>query len=93
MLGLDALTMLFWFAGFIALAVFDRDLHDVDVITYFGNEYRGCDFLGNLCGTITAAVVFGAFEWYVVIVSSDGGLEVMEVYNPKKSAMLTIPFR
>ena len=46
--GLDVLTMLFWFAGFIALAVHrDEDLTCV----------------GRLCSTMTAACVFGAFEW------------------------------
>ncbi len=67
MLALDALTMLFWFAGFIALAVFDRDLH-YNYYGYFGGvlyKGEGCDVIGNLCGVITAAVVFGAFEWYV----------------------------
>ena len=56
--------MLFWFAGFIALAVFDRDLHDA-VVFYYGFVYEGCDGTGNICEVITAAVVFGAFEWYV----------------------------
>ena len=62
-LALDALTMLFWFAGFIALAVFDRDLHNVGVVDLEGDVFSGCGLVGNLCGVITAAVVFGAFEW------------------------------
>lgn len=47
--GLDALAMLFWFAGFIALAVFHHDI---------GYCY------GRVCHTMVAAIVFGAFEWY-----------------------------
>lgn len=45
--GVDALTMLFWFAGFIAVAVFVSN--------------RQC--LGGVCKTAKAAAVFGAFEW------------------------------
>jgi len=48
--GVDALTMLFWFAGFIALAVFHHDL----ILCY-----------GNVCNVMVAAIVFAAFEWYV----------------------------
>ncbi len=64
LLALDLLTTLFWFAGFIALAVYDHNLHDVgfgDI--YNGDVYGACSVLGNYCGLITAAVVFGAFEW------------------------------
>lgn len=46
-LGADALTMLFWFAGFIAAAVFLTD--------------RVC--AGRVCDTLKAATVFAAFEW------------------------------
>ena len=54
-LGLDALTMLFWFAGFIALAVFEHDFsYNVGFYTF------GC---GSFCGEFKAAAVFGAFEW------------------------------
>ena len=62
--GIDTLTMLFWFAGFIALAVFHHDLEDtVTYVGYFANA--GCSYYENLCAVIEAAVVFGAFEWYV----------------------------
>ncbi|KAL8712808.1 MAG: hypothetical protein Q9220_003016 [cf. Caloplaca sp. 1 TL-2023] len=47
-LAVDALTALFWFAGFIALAVWYNDL-----------DY--C--FGRVCGVIVASCVFGAFEW------------------------------
>ena len=60
---LELLTMLFWFAGFVALAVFHRDL--VNEANYFGPG--GCAYIGNTCGVIEAAVVFGALEWYVKI--------------------------
>lgn len=46
-LGVEMVTMIFWFAGFIAVAVF---IHD-----------RGC--FGTVCSAAKAAAVFGAFEW------------------------------
>ena len=49
-LALDALTMLFWFSGFIALAVYRDDF------------VGGCHGF-RVCKTVTAAIVFGAFEW------------------------------
>lgn len=48
-LALDAVTMLFWFAAFVALAVWKS------------NEVGRC--LGRICDTIVAGIVFGAFEW------------------------------
>ncbi|KAI4192415.1 MAG: hypothetical protein LQ346_004324 [Caloplaca aetnensis] len=47
-LAMDAITALFWFAGFIALAAWYGD-HDY------------C--LGSFCGVVVATCVFGAFEW------------------------------
>jgi hypothetical protein len=47
-LAAEAVTMLFWFAGFIALAVFLSNL-------------LFCR--GNVCRAAQAAAVFGAFEW------------------------------
>lgn len=44
----EALTMVFWFAGFIALAVFMTG--------------RVC--YGSVCSTAKAAIVFAAFSWY-----------------------------
>lgn len=46
-LAAEALAMLFWFAGFIALAVFLTD--------------RLC--FGRVCDAAKAATAFGAFEW------------------------------
>ena len=46
-LGAEAITMLFWFAGFIALAVFLSD--------------RVC--YGNVCNAAKAATAIAAFEW------------------------------
>jgi hypothetical protein len=46
---IEALTTLFWFAGFIAAAVFLND--------------RAC--FGTVCNTAKASIAFGAFEWYV----------------------------
>lgn len=47
--GVELLTVLFWFAGFIAAAVFLAD--------------RVC--YGHVCSAAKAATVFGAFEWWV----------------------------
>lgn len=48
-LAAEAVTMVFWFAGFLAAAVF----------------LSGLDFCkGTVCGAARGAVVFGAFEWY-----------------------------
>ncbi|KAK5108184.1 hypothetical protein LTR62_008715 [Meristemomyces frigidus] len=46
-LGMEMLTTLFWFAGFVALAVFLSD--------------RVC--FGHVCAAAKAACVFAAFEW------------------------------
>ena len=68
-LALDALTMLFWFAGFIALAVLYHNLEDSSILYDFGYSYVGavstCDGAGikSVCQQIEAATVFGAFEW------------------------------
>ncbi|EMC96298.1 hypothetical protein BAUCODRAFT_470051 [Baudoinia panamericana UAMH 10762] len=48
-LGMETLTMLFWFAGFIATAVFLSD--------------RPC--WGSVCEAARAGTVFAAFEWVV----------------------------
>lgn len=48
-LAAEALTMLFWFAGFIALAIFLSD--------------RVC--FGTVCSVAKAGTAFAAFEWYV----------------------------
>lgn len=50
-LAVEALTMLFWFAGFVALAVFLGD--------------RVC--FGSVCSCAKAATVFAAFEWYDIM--------------------------
>ena len=50
-LAAEAVTMIFWFAGFLAAAVL----------------LSGFDFCnGSVCGAARGAVVFGAFEWYGV---------------------------
>jgi hypothetical protein len=49
LLAADAMTMTFWFAGFIALAIFLSS--------------RVC--FGNVCNVAKASVAFGAFNWYV----------------------------
>ncbi|KAG9543660.1 hypothetical protein KCU77_g18951, partial [Aureobasidium melanogenum] len=53
--GVESLTMLFWFAGFIAAAVYLSDL-----IT--------C--AGKACSSAKAATVFAAFEWVLFAVTT-----------------------
>ena len=48
-LGLTAVTMLFWFAGSIALAVYQGGY--------------GCGFLNAWCNSLRAAIAFGFFIW------------------------------
>ncbi|KAF2861251.1 hypothetical protein K470DRAFT_257169 [Piedraia hortae CBS 480.64] len=48
-LGIETVTMIFWFAGFVALAVFLSD--------------RVC--YGPVCGAAKALAVFGGFEWVI----------------------------
>jgi len=70
-LALDALTMLFWFAAFIALAVYHHQIENsvIEVGDIFGDvaAYNTCasGVAGSYCKQIAAAAVFGAFEWYV----------------------------
>ena len=52
-LGVEALTMIFWFAGWVAVAALWGDL--------------ACGSRGGVCGAGTAAIVFGAFIWYVKV--------------------------
>jgi hypothetical protein len=47
--ALDAVTLFFWFGGFIAVAT--------------GIDARVCPAGNDFCGSIKAATVFGAFEW------------------------------
>lgn len=50
LVGVELVTMIFWFAGFIALAV----------------ALPAASFCyGSVCNSLQAATVFGAFEWYV----------------------------
>jgi len=53
-LAAEALTMLFWFAGFVALAVF------------LGN--RVC--FGQVCNVAKAAVVFASLEWLIFAITT-----------------------
>ncbi|KAI9774897.1 MAG: hypothetical protein M1840_000113 [Geoglossum simile] len=46
--GFETLTMIFWFAGFIALAA-------------FVNQMKICR--GGVCHAAQAAIVFSSFEW------------------------------
>ena len=50
-LAVEILTMIFWFAAWIALASLLGDV--------------GCNQAWGVCRAATAATVFAAFEWYV----------------------------
>ena len=50
--AVEAITMIFWFAGWVAVATLWGDAH--------------CGSAGGPCGAGTAAIVFGAFIWYVL---------------------------
>jgi hypothetical protein len=50
-LAAEAVTMIFWFAGFLAAAV-------------LLSGFAFCN--GSVCGAARGAVIFGAFEWYGV---------------------------
>lgn len=71
-LGLNAVTMLFWFAGSIALAV------------AFGGPYKcGAD---TICGSTTAAIAFGFFLWYVL--AAHCNFELPKTKNKKQELTL-----
>lgn len=56
--GVEFLTMLFWFAAFVAVAV------------RWGNEAWGyVGRRGTFYGAGVAAIVFSAFLWYVLLLS------------------------
>ncbi|KAI9752969.1 MAG: hypothetical protein M4579_005401 [Chaenotheca gracillima] len=66
-LAAEAVTMIFWFAGFIALAVYISDFLYLCA--------------GNVCSSIKAACVFGAFEW--LLWSASTVLAAMQVYRSR----------
>lgn len=57
--AVEFLTMLFWFAAFIAVAVLWRDIY---YWSYYG-------YHGTFHNSGIAAIVFGAFLWLVVLFS------------------------
>ncbi|KAI4208132.1 MAG: hypothetical protein LQ348_000332 [Seirophora lacunosa] len=74
-LAVDALTALFWFAGFIALAAW-----------YGGND--GCTL--TVCQVVVATCVFGAFEWYVGILFAPPNAKKWVQMLPKCRFWLTL---
>ncbi|KAF2155880.1 hypothetical protein K461DRAFT_274920 [Myriangium duriaei CBS 260.36] len=73
--GLEFVTMIFWFAGFIALAVLLSD--------------SGCDRAhGNgVCSELQAAAVFGAFNWVLfAITTTMATIHVLRTRNSGGSA-------
>ncbi|MCJ1280146.1 hypothetical protein MMC21_007973 [Puttea exsequens] len=68
-LALDALTMLFWFAAFIALAVYRHQIAGFTVGDGFGDSFHvgACGYEGDFCGVIAAAAAFGGLEWLLFV--------------------------
>ncbi|KAF2121641.1 marvel domain-containing protein [Lophiotrema nucula] len=54
--GVEALTMIFWFAAWVAVASLWGDLH--------------CGPYGGRCGAGTAAIVFGAIIWLTFVATT-----------------------
>jgi hypothetical protein len=52
--AVEFVTMIFWFAAFVAVAV------------RWGDAYRGVDARGTFYGCGVAAIVFSAFLWFVL---------------------------
>ncbi|KAK3172041.1 hypothetical protein OEA41_004125 [Lepraria neglecta] len=70
-LGLNALTMLFWFAAFISMAVLHHQLDNIGEGDYYGDYLGGfCSFVGTYCPILEAAAVFGAFEWALFVATT-----------------------
>ncbi|KAF1955949.1 hypothetical protein CC80DRAFT_594109 [Byssothecium circinans] len=54
--GVEALTMIFWFAAWVAVASLWGDIH--------------CGSRGGWCGAGTAAIVFSAFIWLAFVATT-----------------------
>ncbi|ORY16880.1 membrane-associating domain-domain-containing protein [Clohesyomyces aquaticus] len=55
-LAVEAVTMIFWFAGWVAVAALWGDI--------------GCGSRRGVCGAGTAAIVFGAIEWLTFVATT-----------------------
>jgi len=66
--AVDALTMLFWFGGFIAIAVLagaEKDWGYWDVFDGYNNNYES-----KYYQVTAAAAAMGAFEWILFVVTT-----------------------
>ncbi|KAF2179468.1 hypothetical protein K469DRAFT_741555 [Zopfia rhizophila CBS 207.26] len=54
--AVEAITMIFWFAGWVAVAALWGDI--------------GCGSRSGVCGAGTAAIVFGAIEWLTFVATT-----------------------
>ncbi|OXV06418.1 hypothetical protein Egran_05814 [Elaphomyces granulatus] len=74
MIALDAVTMIFWFAGFIAVAA---QIYSPSECTHF-----------NYCRTAQGAAALGAFEW--LLFTGASAMDIREVivshHSPKSAA-------
>ncbi|KAF2736133.1 hypothetical protein EJ04DRAFT_433627 [Polyplosphaeria fusca] len=68
-LGVEALTMIFWFSAWVAVAALWGDSH--------------CGSRGGWCGAGTAAIVFSAFIWLTFVATTI--LAAMHVRNTARS--------
>ncbi|KAK0508828.1 hypothetical protein JMJ35_009104 [Cladonia borealis] len=85
-LGLNAITMLFWFAAFIAMAVFHHNLEEVDFFDGFdGNVYGVCGLIGSYCPSVEAAAIFGAFEWALFAAAT--ALAALAIFQNREKSM------
>ncbi|KFY23149.1 hypothetical protein V493_06050 [Pseudogymnoascus sp. VKM F-4281 (FW-2241)] len=73
--AVEAVAVLSWLAGFIAVAV------QISTDT--------CSAGKNSCGSLKAATVFGAFEWLLFVVTA--ALTVMHVFNSSRSLWISEP--
>jgi len=72
LLGADVMTMIFWFGGFVALAVF--------------LSTRVC--FGNVCNVAKASVAFGALNWVLFAISTGwAGLYTFRAQRPSPKSM------
>ncbi|KAJ4379577.1 hypothetical protein N0V86_004758 [Didymella sp. IMI 355093] len=68
--GVEFLTMLFWFAAFIAVAVLWRD-------------YRGWAYHSTAYNVGVAAIVFGAFLWLLFLATT--ALSALHIRNSSRN--------
>ncbi|KAL2047665.1 hypothetical protein N7G274_000707 [Stereocaulon virgatum] len=91
MVALNALTMLFWFAAFIAVAVYRHAINDYGIVGYtpaYDFVEGLCSAIGrSYCGSVAAAAAFGAFEWALFALTT--ALAVFVLFKGRQSGTKT----